>query len=47
MDLIEKAGLERLRNPSLFDAIILATSKALGARLIIGDEHFEGTSEII
>ncbi|MBS7611667.1 hypothetical protein KEJ27_05610 [Candidatus Bathyarchaeota archaeon] len=42
-----KTRLKRLRTPSFFDAIILATSKALGAKPITGDEHFKGISGMI
>ncbi|MEM2593499.1 MAG: type II toxin-antitoxin system VapC family toxin [Candidatus Bathyarchaeia archaeon] len=47
MELMEKARLEKLRAPSLFDAIILATARALNAKLVTGDEHFRGMDGII
>jgi predicted nucleic acid-binding protein len=33
--------------PSLFDAILLATARTLGAKLLTGDEHFKGIDETI
>jgi predicted nucleic acid-binding protein len=47
VDLAEKAKLEKLRSPSLFDAIILATAREFDARVITGDEHFQGLPETI
>ncbi|MGB9714745.1 MAG: PIN domain-containing protein, partial [Candidatus Bathyarchaeales archaeon] len=37
IELSQKAKKENLKNPSLFDAIILATAKTLNAKLITGD----------
>lgn len=37
----------KLKEPSLFDAIVLATAKTLNANVITGDEHFKGRSEVI
>ncbi|MGC8998784.1 MAG: PIN domain-containing protein [Candidatus Bathyarchaeia archaeon] len=47
MELSQKAKKEKLKIPSLFDAIILATAKTLNAKLIIGDEHFKGLSQTL
>jgi predicted nucleic acid-binding protein len=47
VDLAEKAKVEKLRSPSLFDAIILATAREFDARVITGDEHFQGLPETI
>lgn len=40
----KKAGL---REPGLFDAIILAVAKVFNASLITGDEHFKKRPEVI
>jgi predicted nucleic acid-binding protein len=45
--LAEKAKREKLKAPSLFDAIILATAKILNAKIITGDEHFKGIKETL
>ncbi|MEM0053965.1 MAG: PIN domain-containing protein [Nitrososphaeria archaeon] len=37
----------KLREPSLFDAIILAFAETLEANLITGDMHFKGKSKVI
>ncbi|MEM3697400.1 MAG: PIN domain-containing protein [Candidatus Bathyarchaeia archaeon] len=47
MQLTEKTKKEKLKAPSLFDAIILATAKTLNAKIITGDEHFKGLSQTI
>ncbi|MEM2729812.1 MAG: type II toxin-antitoxin system VapC family toxin [Candidatus Korarchaeum sp.] len=47
LELTERAKREKLRDPSLFDAIILATARVLGAKLLSGDEHFKGMDEVI
>jgi predicted nucleic acid-binding protein len=47
LELVEKAKMRRLKPPSLFDAIMLATAKSLGAKLITGDEHFKEIDETI
>ena len=46
-ELVEKAKLERLGTPSLFDAIVLATAREYGSRVVTGDEHFRGLPETI
>lgn len=47
MQLAEKAKKEKLKAPSLFDAIILATAKTLNAKIITGDEHFKDLNQTI
>ncbi|MBC7130454.1 PIN domain-containing protein [Candidatus Bathyarchaeota archaeon] len=47
MELSQKARKEKLKTPSLFDAIILATAKTLNAKIITGDEHFKGLNQTI
>ncbi|MEM3699859.1 MAG: PIN domain-containing protein [Candidatus Bathyarchaeia archaeon] len=47
MQLTEKAKKEKLKPPSLFDAIILATAKTLNAKIITGDEHFKNIKETL
>jgi predicted nucleic acid-binding protein len=43
----EKAKKMGLREPSLIDAIVLATAKSLNANLITGDRHFKEEPETI
>ena len=45
--LSEKAKMERLRAPSLFDAIVLATAKLLNAKVLTGDEHSKDVPETL
>ncbi len=33
--------------PGLFDAIVLATTEKVGAKLINGGEHFKGRPDVI
>lgn len=47
LELVERAKSRKLKNPSLFDAIVLATARTLGAKLLTGDEHFKGVDETI
>lgn len=47
MELSQKARKEKLKTPSLFDAIILATAKTLNAKIITGDEHLKGLNQTI
>lgn len=47
LELAERAKSRKLKNPSLFDAIVLATARTLGAKLLTGDEHFKGIDETI
>jgi len=46
-ELKKKAKEAGLREPSLFDAIVLAVTKVLNANLITGDEHFREIPEVI
>ena len=41
-ELLAKAGKEDLDRPGLGDAVVLATARAVGAKLISGDPHFRG-----
>jgi len=47
LELSEKARKEKLRNPSLFDAIILATARAYSSNVLTGIEHFATFPETI
>ena len=47
LELREKARREHLVPPSLFDAIVLATSREYDSRVVTGDEHFLGLPETI
>ena len=47
LELVEKAKRERLRTPSLFDAIVLATAQEYDSSLVTGDEHFGSLPETI
>jgi len=47
MQLLEKAKIEELKPPSLFDAIVLATARLLNAKVVTGDEHFKGMPETL
>jgi len=47
LELMEKAKTRKLKAPSLFDAIVLATARTLGAKLVTGDEHFEEINETL
>lgn len=47
LELSEKAKKEKLRSPSLFDAIILATARVYTSKVLTGDEHFEKLPETI
>ena len=46
-ELQSKARDERLRKPSLFDAIVLAEARIQGAKVLTGDRHFRGLSETL
>jgi len=46
-ELKEKAKKASLREPSLIDAMILATTRTLNANLITGDQQFKGGPETI
>ena len=47
LELSEKAKAEGLKKPSLTDGIVLATGRALKAKIITGDEHFKGLDEAV
>lgn len=46
-ELAEKAKKEKLRTPSLFDAVVLATARTYDSKVLTGDEHFRGLPETI
>jgi len=41
------ARKQKLRGPSLTDGIVLALARKHGAKVLTGDEHFEGIEEAI
>jgi predicted nucleic acid-binding protein len=45
MQMSKNAKKEKLKAPSLFDAIVLATAKAFKAKVLTGDEHFRNLPE--
>jgi predicted nucleic acid-binding protein len=47
LELMENAKKRGLKAPSLFDAIVLATARTIGAKLVTGDQHFEGFDETL
>lgn len=47
LQLVEKAKARGLKPPSLFDVIVLATAITTHAKLVTGDEHFEGLNETL
>ncbi|MCP8315851.1 MAG: PIN domain-containing protein [archaeon] len=47
LESLERAQKEKLQNPGLFDAIVLATARAYNAKVITGDEHFRNLPETI
>jgi predicted nucleic acid-binding protein len=47
LELREKAKRERLREPGLFDAILLAVGRVCSAKVLTGDEHFRDLKETI
>jgi predicted nucleic acid-binding protein len=47
LELTEKTKTRKLKAPSLFDAIVLATARKLGAKMVTGDEHFEEINETL
>ncbi len=47
LDLVKKAKSLKQNTPSLFDAIVLATAKINGCKIITGDEHFRDLPEVI
>lgn len=47
LELKERAEQQRLQDPGLFDAIVLAVAKVCSAKVLTGDEHFKGLKETI
>jgi predicted nucleic acid-binding protein len=47
MELSQQARKAKLRTPSLFDALTLATARLLKAKVLTGDEHFRSQLETI
>lgn len=47
LELTEKAKTRKLKAPRLFDAIVLATARKLGAKIVTGDEHFKQINETL
>lgn len=46
-DLRASARSRRLERPGLADAVVLATARSLGGKVLTGDVHFHGLSETI
>jgi len=46
-ELKEKAGKAGISDPSLFDAMVLATARVLKAKVITGDRHFKNLNETL
>jgi predicted nucleic acid-binding protein len=46
-ELLEHSKKNRLNTPSLTDAIILATARMFGAKVLSGDQHFKPFGEAI
>jgi len=47
MQLVTDAKKAKLKAPSLFDAIVLATGILLESKILTGDEHFRNLSETL
>jgi predicted nucleic acid-binding protein len=47
VDLQGKAKKERLGNPSLFDAVVLATARVYSCMVLTGDQHFAELPETL
>ena len=47
VELRESARARGLRTPGLSDALMLATSRVLGAKLLTGDPHFQSYNETL
>ncbi|HIE18684.1 TPA: type II toxin-antitoxin system VapC family toxin [Candidatus Bathyarchaeota archaeon] len=47
MELLERARKARMRTPSLFDAIVLATARRQEAKILTGDEHLRDLPETL
>jgi predicted nucleic acid-binding protein len=46
-ELSAKARRERVEKPGLGDALVLATARGAGAKVLTGDRHFKGLDETI
>jgi predicted nucleic acid-binding protein len=46
-ELLNNARQNKLNTPNLSDAIILATARILGAKVLTGDQHFKPFSETL
>lgn len=46
-DLTAMAHKEGISGPGLGDALVLATARALNARVVTGDPHFKGLEETV
>jgi predicted nucleic acid-binding protein len=46
-ELESKARKEKVRKPSLFDAIVLADARIQNAKVLTGDQHFAGLPETL
>ena len=47
LQLAENTRKTKLNTPSLFDAIVLAATRTLNAKLLTGDQHFKSFPETI
>ncbi|MEM2146919.1 MAG: PIN domain-containing protein [Candidatus Jordarchaeaceae archaeon] len=47
VEFLNKAKNEKLKDPSLFDATVLAVTKHLKAKGLTGDEHFKNLPETL
>jgi predicted nucleic acid-binding protein len=47
LELSAKAHKSKQKNPSLFDAIVLATGRLLESKILTGDEHFKSLPETV
>jgi predicted nucleic acid-binding protein len=46
-EILSHAKKNKLNTPSLSDAIILATARVLGAKVLTGDQHFKPFNEVL
>jgi predicted nucleic acid-binding protein len=47
LELVRKAKSLKQNTPGLFDAIVYATAKTKGCKIVTGDEHFKNLSEVL
>ena len=47
IELSENAKKHKLKSPSLFDAIVLATGRVTESKILTGDEHFRDLPEVV